>query len=154
MSSETFFSIKTVFPFSSRCRNPVIERVLIELELLIHREHSTSLRTKPIENLGSRRMEERFVPSSSLLSSLSLTSHLVSSRLSVVVCIVSDGRAKINSRTLSVLAAMGVYQDGVAKNVVAGKPVTGHLYEYTTQVSVDPDLKMKSAERGIVPVQM
>ncbi|GAA5826531.1 hypothetical protein JCM10212_003720, partial [Sporobolomyces blumeae] len=71
-----------------------------------------------------------------------------------VVCIVSDGRAKINSRTLSVLAAMGVYQDGVAKNVVAGKPVTGHLYEYTTQVSVDPDLKMKSAERGIVPVQI
>ncbi|KAH9469403.1 hypothetical protein MJO28_005805 [Puccinia striiformis f. sp. tritici] len=36
----------------------------------------------------------------------------------VVVCIVSDGRSKINSRTLSVLAAMGVYQDGVAKNVV------------------------------------
>ena len=99
-------------------------------------------------------MEERFVPSSSLLYSLSLTSLFVSSRLSVVVCIVSDGRAKINSRTLSVLAAMGVYQDGVAKNVVAGKPVTGHLYEYTTQVSVDPDLKMKSAERGIVPVQM
>ena len=35
----------------------------------------------------------------------------------VVVCIVSDGRLKINSRTLSVLAAMGVYQEGVAKNV-------------------------------------
>lgn len=51
----------------------------------------------------------------------------------VVVCVVSDGRAKINSRTLSVLAAMGVYQDGVAKNVVAGKPVTAHIYEYTTQ---------------------
>ncbi|GAA5981861.1 hypothetical protein JCM11641_001922 [Rhodosporidiobolus odoratus] len=72
----------------------------------------------------------------------------------VVVCVVSDGRAKINSRTLSVLAAMGVYQDGVAKNVVAGKPVTAHIYEYTTQISVDPDLKFKSAERGIVPVQI
>lgn len=35
----------------------------------------------------------------------------------VVVCIVSDGRKKIHSRSLSVLAAMGVYQDGVAKNV-------------------------------------
>jgi chitin synthase len=33
----------------------------------------------------------------------------------VVVCIVSDGRAKINSRTLSVIAAMGAYQEGVAK---------------------------------------
>ncbi|BGP01634.1 Chitin synthase 4 [Rhodotorula toruloides] len=72
----------------------------------------------------------------------------------VVVCIVSDGRAKINSRTLSVLAAMGVYQDGVAKNVVAGKPVTAHIYEYTTQISIDPDLKFKSAERGLVPVQI
>lgn len=33
----------------------------------------------------------------------------------VVVCIVSDGRQKINSRTLSVIAAMGGYQEGIAK---------------------------------------
>jgi chitin synthase len=33
----------------------------------------------------------------------------------VVVCIVSDGRGKINSRTLSVIAAMGAYQEGIAK---------------------------------------
>lgn len=33
----------------------------------------------------------------------------------VVVCVVSDGRQKINSRTLSVIAAMGCYQDGVGK---------------------------------------
>jgi chitin synthase len=33
----------------------------------------------------------------------------------VVVCIVSDGRAKINARTLSVIATMGAYQDGIAK---------------------------------------
>ncbi|KAG0259953.1 Chitin synthase, class 1, partial [Mortierella polycephala] len=47
----------------------------------------------------------------------------------VVVCIVSDGRAKINPRTLNVLATMGVYQDGVAKNIVNDKPVTAHIYE-------------------------
>jgi chitin synthase len=47
----------------------------------------------------------------------------------VVVCIVSDGRTKIHPRTLSVLSAMGVYQDGLAKNVVEGKPVTAHIYE-------------------------
>jgi chitin synthase len=47
----------------------------------------------------------------------------------VTVCIVSDGRSKVHPRTLSVLAAMGVYQDGVAKNVVNDKPVTAHLYE-------------------------
>ncbi|POW08626.1 hypothetical protein PSTT_07328 [Puccinia striiformis] len=72
----------------------------------------------------------------------------------VVVCIVSDGRSKINSRTLSVLAAMGVYQDGVAKNVVNDKPVTAHIYEYTTQISIDPDLKFKGSEKGLVPVQI
>ncbi|PIL36084.1 hypothetical protein GSI_01744 [Ganoderma sinense ZZ0214-1] len=50
----------------------------------------------------------------------------------VVVCIVSDGRQKINSRTLSVIAMMGAYQDGVTKNIVHGKPMTAHIYEYTT----------------------
>lgn len=68
----------------------------------------------------------------------------------VVVCIVSDGRSKINSRTLSVIATMGAYQDGVAKvscyhvdlffrpvtlrqNIVNGKAVAAHIYEYTVQ---------------------
>ena len=51
----------------------------------------------------------------------------------VVICIVSDGRQKINSRTLSAIAAIGAYQDGIAKNVVNGKPVAAHIYEYTTQ---------------------
>ncbi|WFD29765.1 chitin synthase [Malassezia sp. CBS 17886] len=72
----------------------------------------------------------------------------------IVVCIIADGRVKMNSRTLSVLAAMGVYQEGVAKNVVQGTPVEAHLYEYTTQVSVDPALRFHSSERGIVPVQV
>lgn len=72
----------------------------------------------------------------------------------VVVCIVSDGRGKINSRTLSVIATMGVYQDGVAKNIVNGKPVTAHIYEYTVQVSVTPSMKIEGKERGIVPVQV
>ncbi|KAH7102577.1 glycosyltransferase family 2 protein [Auriculariales sp. MPI-PUGE-AT-0066] len=72
----------------------------------------------------------------------------------VVVCIVSDGRMKINARTLSVIAAMGIYQDGVAKNVINKKEVTAHIYEYTTQVSVTPSLKIEGAERGVCPVQV
>ncbi|ESK82202.1 chitin synthase [Moniliophthora roreri MCA 2997] len=72
----------------------------------------------------------------------------------VVVCIVSDGRQKINSRTLSVIAAMGAYQDGVAKNVINGKEVTAHIYEYTTQISVTPSLKIEGPEKGHVPVQL
>ncbi|KAI9746299.1 MAG: Chitin synthase, class 2 [Claussenomyces sp. TS43310] len=72
----------------------------------------------------------------------------------IVVCIVSDGRSKIHPRTLDALAAMGVYQDGIAKNLVNQKEVQAHVYEYTTQVSLDSDLKFKGAEKGIVPVQM
>jgi chitin synthase len=72
----------------------------------------------------------------------------------IVVAIISDGRQKIHPRTLDALAAMGVYQDGIAKNLVNQREVQAHVYEYTTQVSLDSDLKFKGAEKGIVPVQM
>ncbi|OIW32385.1 class 2 chitin synthase [Coniochaeta ligniaria NRRL 30616] len=72
----------------------------------------------------------------------------------IVVCVVSDGREKIHPRTLDALAAMGVYQHGIAKNYVNNKAVQAHVYEYTTQVSLDADLKFKGAEKGIVPCQM
>jgi chitin synthase len=72
----------------------------------------------------------------------------------IVVCIISDGRQKVHPRTLDALAAMGCYQDGIAKNHVNQREVTGHVYEYTTQVSLDSDLKFKGAEKGIVPCQM
>lgn len=72
----------------------------------------------------------------------------------IVVAIISDGRQKIHPRTLDVLAAMGVYQDGIAKNIVNQEEVQAHVYEYTTQVSLDADLKFKGAEKGIVPCQM
>ena len=72
----------------------------------------------------------------------------------IVVCVIADGRRKVHPRTLNALAAMGVYQDGIAKNIVNQKEVTAHVYEYTTQVSLDSDLKFKGAEKGIVPCQM
>jgi chitin synthase len=72
----------------------------------------------------------------------------------VVVCIVSDGRAKVNSRALAVLAAMGVYQPGIAKTRVESKDVTAHIYEYTTQISITPSLKFETADKGVVPVQI
>jgi chitin synthase len=72
----------------------------------------------------------------------------------IVVCIIADGRTKVHPRTLNALAALGVYQDGIAKNVVNQKPVAAHVYEYTTQVSLDESLKFKGAEKGIVPCQM
>ncbi|KAG2010491.1 chitin synthase, variant 2 [Coprinopsis cinerea AmutBmut pab1-1] len=72
----------------------------------------------------------------------------------VVVCIVSDGREKINSRTLSVIAAMGAYQEGIAKTKVGTKDVTAHIYEYTTQISVTPSMKIETSTSGTVPVQI
>lgn len=72
----------------------------------------------------------------------------------IVVCIIADGRQNVHPRTLNALAAMGVYQDGIAKNVVNQKEVTAHVYEYTSQVSLDSDLKFKGAEKGIVPCQI
>ncbi|KAF2455032.1 chitin synthase-domain-containing protein [Lineolata rhizophorae] len=71
----------------------------------------------------------------------------------IVVCIICDGRQKVHPRTLDALAAMGVYQDGIAKNLVNQREVTAHVYEYTTQVSLDPELRFKGAEKGIVPCQ-
>lgn len=72
----------------------------------------------------------------------------------VVVTIVADGRLKTHPRILNVLAAMGVFQAGIAKNYVNGKEVKAHIFEYTTQVSIDSNLKFQSAEKGIVPVQV
>lgn len=72
----------------------------------------------------------------------------------IVVCIISDGREKIHPRTLDALAAMGVYQHGIAKNYINSKAVQAHVYEYSTQVSLDSDLKFKGAEKGIVPCQI
>lgn len=72
----------------------------------------------------------------------------------VVVCIVSDGRGKINPRTLSVITMMGVYQKDVLRTRIGRKDVTAHLYEYTTQISVNPSLETKVSETGVVPVQI
>ncbi|KIJ08482.1 glycosyltransferase family 2 protein [Paxillus involutus ATCC 200175] len=69
----------------------------------------------------------------------------------VVVCVVSDGRSKVNKRTLQVLALMGCYQEGIAKNSVAGKDVTAHIFEYTSNVVVTETGEVSS---GACPVQI
>lgn len=73
----------------------------------------------------------------------------------IVVCIVSDGRAKINPRTRAVLAGLGVYQDGIAKQQVNGKDVTAHIYEYTTQVGLElKGTQVMLKPRSATPVQL
>ncbi|TFY82854.1 hypothetical protein EWM64_g1158 [Hericium alpestre] len=58
----------------------------------------------------------------------------------VVVCVVSDGRNK-----------MGCYQDGIAKDTVAGKDVTAHIFEYTSSVIVTEHGEVST---GACPVQI
>ncbi|KAH2922333.1 hypothetical protein KXV64_001166 [Aspergillus fumigatus] len=73
----------------------------------------------------------------------------------IVVCVISDGRAKINPRTRAVLAGLGVYQDGIAKQQVNGKDVTAHIYEYTTQVGLElKGTQVHIKGRSACPVQM
>ena len=53
----------------------------------------------------------------------------------VVVHIVSDCLRMIVSRTLSVVVAKRTYQGAIMTNVVHGKHVVAHIYEYTTQTT-------------------
>lgn len=69
----------------------------------------------------------------------------------IVVCVVSDGRNKVNKRTLQVLNLMGCYQEGIAKDSVGGKDVTAHIYEYTTSVIVTDTGEVS---KGSCPIQV
>ncbi|KAG6002949.1 Chitin synthase, class 3 [Claviceps maximensis] len=72
----------------------------------------------------------------------------------IMVCIVSDGRAKINPRTKAILSGMGVYQEGIAKQQVNGKDVTAHIYEYTTQTHLQLRNDVVSLVHRRQPVQI
>ncbi|KAF8984727.1 Chitin synthase, class 1 [Entomortierella lignicola] len=73
----------------------------------------------------------------------------------VVVCIVADGRKKCNEKVYNYLSAMGVYQEGIAKREVNGKEVEAHVFEYTTQVTIDPTMKIvESKTSDYAPVQI
>lgn len=73
----------------------------------------------------------------------------------IVVCIVSDGRSKINERAQALLASLGVYQEGLAKSRIDDKKVKAHMYEYTTRVRVSSVTDtVKLTTEKVVPVQM
>jgi chitin synthase len=76
----------------------------------------------------------------------------------VVVCIVSDGRSKINRKVLDILGLMGVYQDGIMKDSVNDVPVAAHMFEYTTQMCISQDhgkeTTIRGCESGFFPMQI
>lgn len=74
----------------------------------------------------------------------------------VVVTIVSDGRQKINPRSRALLAALGVYQEGFAKNKINDDEVVSHIYEYTTMVGISKIHKdhITLTTDNQIPIQM
>lgn len=72
----------------------------------------------------------------------------------VQVIIVADGRNKVNESVLQLLTATGVYQGNLARPYVNNKKVNAHIFEYTTQISIDEKLKFKGDEKSLAPVQV
>ncbi|KAF7960577.1 hypothetical protein EAE96_000256 [Botrytis aclada] len=60
----------------------------------------------------------------------------------IVVCLVFDGFEKADAGVLDLLTTVGVYQDGVRNQDVDGKETTAHVFEFTTQISITPDLQL------------
>lgn len=72
----------------------------------------------------------------------------------VQVIIVADGRNKVNESVLQLLTATGCFQDNLTRPYVNNKRVNAHLFEYTTQISIDENLKFKGDEKSLTPVQV
>ncbi|KAF8344932.1 glycosyltransferase family 2 protein [Amanita rubescens] len=76
----------------------------------------------------------------------------------ITVALVADGLEPMDKSVLDVLATVGVYQDGVMKKQVDGKDTVAHIFEYTTQLSVDAKpqlvLPQENDPSNLVPVQI
>lgn len=75
----------------------------------------------------------------------------------IVVTIVMDGLEPCRKDVLDTLATMGIYQDGVMKKSINEDTTTAHIFEYTSQVCVSPDLELLrpsgEAKNTIPPIQ-
>lgn len=75
----------------------------------------------------------------------------------IVICIISDGRSKINERSLALLSSLGCYQDGFAKDEINEKKVAMHVYEHTTMINItdvsDSGVSLE-CNQSTVPIQL
>lgn len=60
----------------------------------------------------------------------------------IVVCLVFDGIDPCDKGTLDLLATIGIYQDQIMKGKINGKKPTAHIFEYTTQISVNDKMQL------------
>ncbi|KAG6919403.1 Chitin synthase, class 1 [Tephrocybe rancida] len=76
----------------------------------------------------------------------------------ITVALIVDGLEAMDKSVLDLFATVGVYQDGVMKKQIDGKDTVAHIFEYTTQLSVDaaPQLVLPQANDplNLVPVQI
>ncbi|KAJ3258048.1 Chitin synthase, class 1 [Boothiomyces macroporosus] len=72
----------------------------------------------------------------------------------IVICVVADGRTKINSKTLAVIGLLGIYQEGLIKTKIDDRDVSAHLFEYTTNVSLDLNYNIKKGNTSNSPIQV
>ncbi|KAI9356488.1 chitin synthase-domain-containing protein [Zopfochytrium polystomum] len=77
----------------------------------------------------------------------------------IVVVIVADGRAKIHPSVLTVWGVQGLFMEGIEKSSVNGKQVLAHMFEFSTQLSIDKNLRIQenvcddSDHLSLVPCQ-
>lgn len=76
----------------------------------------------------------------------------------IVVSLIFDGIDPCDKEVLDLLATLGLYQDGVMKKKIDGRETVAHIFEYTTQLSVDASPALVQPHRddpsNLVPVQM
>ncbi|KII94830.1 glycosyltransferase family 2 protein [Plicaturopsis crispa FD-325 SS-3] len=76
----------------------------------------------------------------------------------ITVALIVDGLEAMDKSVLDLLATVGVYQDGVMKKQIDGNDTVAHIFEYTTQLSVDttPQLVLPQGDdpNNLVPVQI
>ncbi|KAJ7068219.1 glycosyltransferase family 2 protein [Mycena amicta] len=76
----------------------------------------------------------------------------------IVVALIVDGLEAMDKSVLDILATVGVYQDGVMKKEIDSKSTVAHIFEYTTQLSIDatPQLVLPQPNdaNNLVPVQI
>ncbi|KAJ7179148.1 glycosyltransferase family 2 protein [Mycena filopes] len=76
----------------------------------------------------------------------------------IVVALIVDGLDSMDKSVLDILATVGVYQDGIMKKDLDSKQTVAHIFEYTTQLSIDATPQLVLPQSGdannLVPVQI
>ncbi|CAG8715728.1 12556_t:CDS:2, partial [Racocetra fulgida] len=67
---------------------------------------------------------------------------------------IAENIASLCARGSTYLTVLGVYQEGIAIKSIDDVKVKAHIFEYTTQISINQDLNMKTADERIVPIQV